>query len=61
MHLDQKLNFNKHEKTAQAKKEIDITRKLFNILVRNALVTIYKSFVRPQIDYCCIDYDQPNN
>ena len=61
MHLDQKLNFNKHEKTAQAKKEIGITRKLFNILVRNVLVTIYKSFVRAQIDYCCIDYDQPNN
>ena len=28
---------------------------------RQALLTIYKSFVRPQLDYGYVIYDQPNN
>ena len=28
---------------------------------RNVLLTIYKSFVRPHLDYGSIIYDQPNN
>ena len=28
---------------------------------RHALITIYKSFVRPHLDYGDIIYDQPNN
>ena len=36
-------------------------KKLYDILPRNALLTIYESFVRPHLDYGDIVYDQPNN
>ena len=32
-----------------------------NTLPRKSLLTIYKSFIRPHLDYCDIIYDQPNN
>ena len=35
--------------------------KLAHVLPRESLVTIYKSFVTPHIDYGDIIYDQPNN
>ena len=38
-----------------------MTRKLRHILPRHSLITIYKSFVRPHLDYGDIIYDQPNN
>ena len=62
-HLDEKLNFNTHikEKIAKANKGIVIICKLADILPRESLVTINKSFVRPHIDYGDIIYDQPNN
>ena len=41
-------------------KEIGIIKKL-NKLTRQALITIYKSFVRLPLDYGDIIYDQPNN
>ena len=34
-------------------------KKLQNILLWQALLTIYKSFVRPHLDYGVIIYDQP--
>ena len=63
MHLDEKLNFNTHimEKIAKANKGIGIIRKVAHLLPRKSLITIYKSFVRPHIDYVEIIYDQPNN
>ena len=63
MHLDERLNFNTHvkEKIAKANKGIGIIRKLAYLLPRESLITIYKSFVRPHIDYGDIIYDQPNN
>ena len=36
-------------------------KKLSNTLPRDALLTIYKSFVRPYVDYGDIIYDQPQN
>ena len=42
-------------------KDIGIIKKLQNRLPRRALLTIYKSFVRPHLDYEGIIYDQPNN
>ena len=30
-------------------------------LPRNFPLAIYKSFIRPHLDYCDIIYDQPNN
>ena len=63
MHLDEKLNFSTHikEKIAKANKGIGIIRKLAYYLPRQSLITIYKSFVRPHVDYGDIIYDQPNN
>ena len=60
--LDKKLNFQHHikEKIAKASKGIGVIKKLNNVLPRNAL-TIYKSFVRPHLDYRDIIYHQPNN
>ena len=42
-------------------KRIGIIKKLSNVLPRKSLITIYKSFVRPQLDYGDLIYDQPNN
>ena len=63
MYLDETLNFNLHikEKMSKALKGIGIIKKLSRNLPRHSLVTIYKSFVRPHLDYGDIIYDQPNN
>ena len=61
--LDKKLNFEYHlkEKCVKFKKGIGIIKNLENRLPRQALSTIYKSFVRRHLDYGDIIYDQPNN
>ena len=46
---------NKNDKT------IEVLRKLHNIWSRSALVTIYKDFVKPHLDYGNIIYDQAYN
>ena len=63
MHLDEKLNFNTHinEKITKANKDIGIIRKLAYVQPRESLISIYKSFVRPHIDYGDIISDKPNN
>ena len=42
-------------------KGISIIKKVSKGLPRYSLVTIYKSFVKPHLDYSDIIYDQPNN
>ena len=42
-------------------KGIGIIKKLSKTLPGHALITIYKSFVSPRLDYGDIIYDQPNN
>ena len=61
--LDEKLNFKEHlkEKMSKTYKGIAVLRKLQNIIPRNSLLTICKSFIRPHIDYGDIIYHQPNN
>ena len=49
------------EKYVKFNKGIGVIKKLQNRLPRQALLTIYKSFVRPHLDYGDIIYDQPNN
>ena len=63
VYLDMKLNFKLHikEKISKAMKGICIIKKLSNVLPRKSLITIYKSFVRPHLDYGDLIYDQPNN
>ena len=53
MYLDEELNFNH--------KGIGIIKKLINILPRNALLTIYKVFIRLNVDYCDFIYYQAHN
>ena len=61
--LDSKLNFNAHadQKIKKCSRIIGLIRRLSINLPRNALLTIYKSFVRPHLDYGDILYDKPNN
>ena len=63
VYLGMKLNFKLHikEKISKAMKGICIIKKLSNVLPRKSLITIYKSFVRPHLDYSDLIYDQPNN
>ena len=42
-------------------KTIGLLRKLQNILPRQSLITIYKSFIRPHLDYGDIIYDRAYN
>ena len=59
MFLDCKLNFEEHVKTIVNKinKTIGLLRKFQNFLPRKLLLTIYKSFIRPHLDYGDIIYD----
>ena len=61
--LDVKLTFEEHLKNVfnKANKTIGLLRKLSNLLPRQALVTIYKSFIRPHLDYGDVLYDQAFN
>ena len=63
MFLDDKLNFGEHLKYIANKvnKSIGLLRKLQNLLPRRSLVTIYKSFIRPHIDYGDAIFDQAYN
>ena len=60
---DSKLDFNEHisNKINKCNKIIGIMKKLSLFLSRKTLLTIYKSFVRPNIDYADIIYDKPFN
>ena len=61
--LDKKLNFKEHHNKVESKinKTISIICKLQNVLTRLALLTIYKSFIRPYLDHGDIIYDKAFN
>ena len=61
--LDFKLTFEEHLLNIFKKvnKTIGLSRKLQNFLPRTTLITIYKAFVRPHLDYGDILYDQAFN
>ena len=52
MYLDEKLNL--------ANKGIDVIKTLNNVVPLRALIIIYKSFPRPNLDYDDVIYDQPS-
>ena len=58
--LDNRLSFDDHLKMILNKvnETIGLLCKLQNIQPRSALLTIYKSFIRPHLDYGDIIYDQ---
>ena len=60
MLLDVKLDIQGHLKNIYSKvdKTIGLLRKLRNTLSRLPLLTIYKSFIRPHLDYGDVIYDQ---
>ena len=57
------LDFDEHLISVQSKinKTIDRLCKLQNTSPRRALITIYKAFVRPHLDYGNVIYDQAFN
>ena len=61
--LDDWLTFGEHLTNVSNKirKTIGLLRKLQNILPRAALLTIYKCFITPHLDYGDIIYDQSFN
>ena len=61
--LDQQLNFIDHiqNKTTKCYKIIAIIKKLSVNRPRDALLRVYKSFIRPHLDYGNIIYDKPKN
>ena len=63
IYLDEKLSFNYHikKKICKAMQGADVIRKLSKILPQNSLISIYKSFVRPHLDYGDVLYGQPKN
>ena len=61
--LDKSFTFKEHLKTISVKtnKTLYLLRKLQNLLSRPALITLYKSFIRPYLDYGDIIYEQAFN
>ena len=61
--LASKLNFFGYinEKIKKATKGVNIIRKMNLLLPHSFLLTRYKSFVRPHLDYGNVVYDQPKN
>ena len=61
--LDSKLDFNIHvdNKIKKCYRMIGIIKRLSVSVPRKALLTIYKSFIRPHLDYGDILYDKPGN
>ena len=63
MILHTKLDFSLHLKNLQnmVNKTIGILRNLQDTLPRTSLITVFKSFIRPHLDYGDIIYDRAYN
>ena len=63
MQFDKKLTFGEHLNKVESKvnKTIGIICNLQNVLPRSALLTIYKPFIRPNLDYGDVTYDKAFN
>ena len=61
--LDEKLTFGHHlnDKISKANKGVGLIKRLYFYLPRKSLLNIYKSFIRPHLDYGDVIYDQPSN
>ena len=61
--LDSKLDFKFHvdQKIKKWNKLIGLIRRIFANVPRKALLTIYKSFIRPHLHCGDISYDTPKN
>ena len=61
--LDSQLNFNEHifSTLSIVNTLTAVLRKLQTVLPRYSLLTIYKAFIRPHLDYCDVIYDKTFN
>ena len=61
--LDSNLYFNSHidQKIKKYNKMIGLIKRLSANLLLNALLTMYKSFIKPHLNYGDILYDKPSN
>ena len=61
--LDENLTFNDHvtSKLTTVNKLTSTLRELYHYMPRDSLVTIYKSFIRPHLDYADVIFDKPSN
>ena len=61
--LDPKLSFDEHIQCilVKTRKIIGLIRKLQSVIPRATLLTIYKSFLKPQLDYRDVIYDRAFN
>ena len=61
--LDKMLAFDHHlsEKIVKANKGIGLIMRLRKSLSRDTLLTVYKAFVTPHLDYEDFIYDNPGN
>ena len=55
------FRYHVNEKIKKSVKGIGLLRKLPSILPRTSLLTIYKLFIRPHLDYGEVVYDQSSN
>ena len=60
--LDEKLTFNDHitSKLTIVNKLTSTLRKLYHYMPRDSLVTTYRSFIRPHLDYAEVIFDKPS-
>ena len=63
MILDSKVSYENHLQSvfSRVNKTIGLLRKLQPTLLRKSLVTIYKSFIRPRLNYGDVVYDGVSN
>ena len=63
LYLDSKLSFDIHIKTilAEVSWTMDLLRKFQQVLPRPSLITIYKAFIRPRLDYGDVIFDEAFN
>ena len=60
--MDTKLNFLTYiNNIKKANKDVSVIKKLNLSLPRSSPITVYKSFVRPHLDYGEIIYDRPKD
>ena len=61
--LEEKPTFNDQitSRLTTVNKLISTLRKLYHYMPRDSLVTIYKSFIRPHLDYADVIFDKPSN
>ena len=59
--LDSKMDYSYHIdiKISKANQAICVIKRLYKYLPRKSLLQIYKSFVRPHLDYCDVIYHKP--